>query len=98
MMTVIDRPRRGYRTIRLALAEADYAWLMSDGELARAQLDQMHSQQWAERALPDSPMKCPTLDRCAQRAQFSRSDDPTRAHRTSHLVDQWMKFLDRACF
>ena len=44
MTTVIDHPRRGYRTIRLALAEADYARFMSDGEFARAQLDQMHSQ------------------------------------------------------
>ena len=44
MTTVIDHPRRGYRTIRLALAEADYARFMSDGEFARAQLDQMHGQ------------------------------------------------------
>ena len=44
MTTVIDHPRRGYRTIRLALAEADYARFMSNGEVARAQLDQMHSQ------------------------------------------------------
>ncbi len=44
MTTVIDHPRRGYRTIRLALAEADYARLMSDGEFfARAQLDQRYS-------------------------------------------------------
>ena len=44
MTTVIDHPRRGYRTIRLALAEADYARFMSDGQFARAQLDQMDSQ------------------------------------------------------
>jgi len=37
MTTVIDHPRRGYRTIRLALAEADYARFMRDGEFARAQ-------------------------------------------------------------
>ena len=43
MTTVIDHPRRGYRTIRLALAEADTARFMSDGEFARAQLDQMYS-------------------------------------------------------
>lgn len=272
MTTVIDHPRRGHRTIRLALAEADYARLMSDGEFARAQLDQMHSQhpelfpeawgrgyalcgftepsrqqaglrcrrvrlpadegvftvapawvmpyltasvaevekavllmrfhvpcwalaqvfgrdamcwyrleqslgrfsgvgatvntdgwaatqgawkrwfpsitiircflpaflkirdratpalaggfapvsqqvwgayrapgkaafaqrlrrlrEWAERTLPDSPIRH-TLDLCAKRAQFSRSYDPARAHRTSNLVDRLMKFLDRACF
>ena len=43
MTTVIDHLRRGYRTIRLALAEADYARFMSDGEFARAQLDQRYS-------------------------------------------------------
>ena len=54
--------------------------------------------EWAERTLPDSPMKRHTLDRCAKRAPFSRSYDHARAHRTSNLVDRLMKFLDRACF
>jgi len=54
--------------------------------------------EWAERTLPDSPMKRHTLDLCAKRAQFSRSYDHARAHRASNLVDRLMKFLDRACF
>ncbi len=54
--------------------------------------------EWAERPLPDSPMKTHTLDLCSKRARFSRSDDHQRAHRTSNLVDRLMKFLDRACF
>lgn len=54
--------------------------------------------EWAERTLPDSPMKRHTLDLCAQRAQFGRSHDHSRAHRTSNLVDRLMKFFDRACF
>jgi hypothetical protein len=54
--------------------------------------------EWAEATLPDSPMKHHTLDLCAKRAQFSRSYDHERAHRTSNLVDRLMKFLDRACF
>jgi hypothetical protein len=53
---------------------------------------------WAEATLPASPMKHPTLDLCDQRAQFSRSYDPKRAHRTSNWVDRLMRFLDRACF
>ena len=54
--------------------------------------------EWAERTLPESPMKRHTLDLCDKRAQFSRSYDHARAHRTSNLVDRLMKFLDRACF
>jgi hypothetical protein len=54
--------------------------------------------EWAEQTLPDSPMKQHTLDLCAKRAQFIRSYDHERAHRTSNLVDRLMKFLDRACF
>lgn len=54
--------------------------------------------EWAEIKLPDSPMKNHTLDLCDKRAQFSRSYDHDRAHRTSNLVDRLMKFLDRACF
>jgi len=54
--------------------------------------------EWAEPTLPDSPMKQHTLDLCAKRAQFIRSYDHERAHRTRHLVDRLMKFLDRACF
>ena len=54
--------------------------------------------EWAEVKLPDSPMKNHTLELCDKRAQFSRSYDHDRAHRTSNLVDRLMKFLDRACF
>ena len=54
--------------------------------------------EWAERTLPDSPMKHPTLDLCEQRAPFSCSYDQAQAHRTSNLVDRLMKFLDRAGF
>ena len=54
--------------------------------------------EWAEATLPDSPMKNHTLDLCNKRAQFSRSYDHDRAHRTSNLVDRLMRFLDRACF
>jgi hypothetical protein len=54
--------------------------------------------EWAEAALPDSPMKHHTLDLCDKRAQFSRSYDHQRAHRTSALVDRLIRFLDRACF
>jgi hypothetical protein len=54
--------------------------------------------EWATQTLPDSPMKNHTLDLCAKRAQFSRSYDHQRAHRTSNMVDRLMKFLDRACF
>ena len=54
--------------------------------------------EWAEQTLPDSPMKRHTLELCDKRAQFSRSYDHARAHRTSNLVDRLMKFLDRACF
>lgn len=54
--------------------------------------------EWAERTLPDSPMKKHTVDLCEKRAQFSRSYDHQRAHRTSNMVDRLMKFLDRACF
>jgi len=54
--------------------------------------------EWAQRALPDSPMKRHTLDLCDKRALFSRSYDHARAHRTSNLIDRLTKFLDRACF
>jgi hypothetical protein len=54
--------------------------------------------EWAERILPDSPMKTHTLELCNKRARFSCSYDHERAHRTSNLVDRLMKFLDRACF
>lgn len=42
MATITDRPRRGYRTLRWALAEADYERFLSDGEFAKTQLDQMY--------------------------------------------------------
>jgi hypothetical protein len=43
-------------------------------------------------------MKHHTLALCDKRAQFSRSYDHQRAHRTSALVDRLIRFLDRACF
>ncbi|MEE4379649.1 MAG: hypothetical protein V2J55_19350 [Candidatus Competibacteraceae bacterium] len=54
--------------------------------------------EWAERVLPDSPLKTHTLALCNKRAQFSLSYAHERAHRTSNLVDRLMRFLDRACF
>lgn len=54
--------------------------------------------EWAERTLPDSPMKHHTLALCDKRARFSRSYDHAHAHRTSNLVDRLMRFLDRVCF
>src|SRR5512144_1345827 len=54
--------------------------------------------EWATRTLPDSAMKQHPLELCEKRAQFRRSYDHERAHRTSNLVDRLMKFLDRACF
>ena len=44
MSTVAHPTARGYRTIRLPLAEADYERFLSDGELAKAQLDQLYGQ------------------------------------------------------
>ena len=44
MSTVTDRPRRGYRTIRLPLVEADYERFISDEAFARAQLDRLYGQ------------------------------------------------------
>lgn len=38
MSTVTHRPVRGYRTIRLPIAETDYARFVTEGEFARAQL------------------------------------------------------------
>ena len=45
MATVAHRPTRGYRTIRLPIAEADYAQFMTDEEFAKAQLDRLYRQQ-----------------------------------------------------
>lgn len=42
MDTVAHRPPRGYRTLRLPLAEADYEQFISDGELAKVQLDHLY--------------------------------------------------------
>jgi len=53
---------------------------------------------WAERTLPDSPMKTPTRDLCRTRGRFSGCDDHARAHRTRNRVDRLMRVLDRACF
>lgn len=44
MTTVAYRPTRGYRTIRLPIAEADYERFMTDGEFAKAQLDRLYRQ------------------------------------------------------
>lgn len=44
MATVAHRPARGYRTIRLPIAEADYAQFMTDEEFAKAQLDRLYRQ------------------------------------------------------
>jgi hypothetical protein len=54
--------------------------------------------EWAERTLPDGPMKQHTLELCHKRAQYSRCYEHPRAHRTSNLVDRLIRFLDRACF
>lgn len=54
--------------------------------------------EWAQQALPESPMKQHTLNLCNKRALFSQAYDYQNAHRTSNLVDRLMKFLDRACF
>ena len=42
MTTVAHRPPRGYRTLRLPLAEADYEQFISNGEFAKGQLDQLY--------------------------------------------------------
>ena len=42
MTTVAHRPPRGYRTLRLPLAEADYEQFISKGEFAKGQLDQLY--------------------------------------------------------
>ena len=42
MTTVAHQPPRGYRTLRLPLAEADYEQFISKGEFAKEQLDQLY--------------------------------------------------------
>ena len=54
--------------------------------------------EWAERSVPDSPMKKNILNLCAKKEQFNKSYAHNNAHRTSNMVDRLMKFLDRACF
>lgn len=44
MSTVAHQARRGYRTIRLPIAEVDYERFMSEGEFAQAWLDQCSGQ------------------------------------------------------
>jgi hypothetical protein len=44
MSTVTQRPARGYRTLRLPLAEADYERFLSEGEFAKAQLEHLYRQ------------------------------------------------------
>lgn len=54
--------------------------------------------EWVKQTLPDSVMTTHTLDLCDKREPCSRSYDQLYAHRTSNMVDRFMKFLDRACF
>ena len=54
--------------------------------------------EWAETALPESAMKQHTLELCAKHAQFFVSYDHEQSHRTSNMVDQLMRFINRACF
>ncbi len=42
MSTVTQRPKRGYRTVRLPIGEADYERFMSDNAFAKAQLDELY--------------------------------------------------------
>ncbi len=42
MSTVAHRPRRGYRTLRLPLSEADYERFMNEGEFAKVPLDELY--------------------------------------------------------
>lgn len=42
MTTVTQHPARGYRTVRLPIAEADYERFMNDTDFARARLDELH--------------------------------------------------------
>ena len=44
MSTVAHPKTKGYRTIRLPLAEADYETFLSDREFARAQIDHWYGQ------------------------------------------------------
>ena len=41
MTTVAHQPPRGYQTLRLPLAEADYEQFISHGEFAKVPLDQL---------------------------------------------------------
>ena len=42
--TVAHRPTRGYRTIRLPIAEAEYERFMNESEFAKAQIDRLDRQ------------------------------------------------------
>lgn len=44
MDTVAHRPTRGYRTIRLPIAEAEYERFMNESEFAKAQIDRLDRQ------------------------------------------------------
>jgi hypothetical protein len=46
MSTVAHRTRRGYRTLRLSISEADFQQFMNEGEYAKVQLDELYS--WHE--------------------------------------------------
>lgn len=43
-MIVPDKPRRGYRTIRLPIAESDYFQFIKDSAFARTKVDQFHQE------------------------------------------------------
>ena len=43
-MIVPDKPRRGYRTIRLPIAESDYFQFINDKAFARTKVDQFHQE------------------------------------------------------
>jgi hypothetical protein len=43
MSTVAHRPRRGYRTLRLPINEADYERFMNEGEFAKAQFEELYA-------------------------------------------------------
>jgi hypothetical protein len=51
---------------------------------------------WAQTALPDGVMQSQTLELCGKRAQCRKSYAPPEAHRTSHMGDRLMQFVDRA--
>jgi len=51
--------------------------------------------EWAEKSVPESPMKNHILNLCSKRDRFSVSYAHPDAHRTSNMVDRLMRFFDR---